>query len=101
MVGARVIHPDAFLRDLLVNLRKAPVAPATANEVRTRASDFSPPVVATRRRAPKRWRVRDAQREEFLPIDDQRTGRSINPNGHLRNLSPRDQHASGSSCDRD
>src|SRR5678816_2499091 len=49
MVGTRVIHPNALLRDLLVNLRKAPVAPATANEVRTRASDFSPRVAATRR----------------------------------------------------
>ena len=98
MVGTRVIHPDALLRDLLVNLRKAPVAPATANEVRTRASDFSPRVVATRRRAPKWRRIRDAHREEFLPIDDQRPGRCINPNRHLRNRSPRDQHPSVSSC---
>jgi hypothetical protein len=87
MVRASVIHPKTFLSDLLINLGEAPVASPTADEVRTSASDLSPRIIAAGRRVSKRRRIRQSQREELLPVYDQRPCRWIDPNRHLFNLS--------------
>ena len=71
MVGARVIHPDAFLTQLLVDLLETPIASAGPDEVRARTCDLRPGVVAARGCASERWRFREAKREELLAIDDQ------------------------------
>jgi hypothetical protein len=88
MVGACVIHPDSFLTHLLVDVLETPIASAGPDEVRPGTCDFRPGVVAARGSASEWWRFREAKREEFLAVDDQRSRRSIDPNRHSEKLSP-------------
>ena len=74
VVGGGILELE-LVRDLVVDPGGRPCAPTCADEVDAGALDLLEALLAVRRLLPDRRRVREPEREELLPLDDEHTGR--------------------------